>query len=112
MDIVWGHDTAVLETNIRDFDGNWTGTGDIINPGVDDTECLRLEAGESMTSELVNTGAEDVLIAYNVYAAGDNVTLEYRHAATPVDCLAAAWNAYLAPFTSLGYVQIRVTSTL
>ena len=112
LDIVWGHDTAVLETVIRDFDGNWTGTGEIDNPGVADTERLALEATEYMISEIVHTGAIDVEVLYNEYAAGDAIDLDYRTGATPAACVAAGWNNYAGSFTSSGYVQVRVTSTL
>ena len=108
---MWGHDTGVAET-ARDFNGHWYGTGTIANPGVADTECLELEAGEWMISEVVDTGATTVTLQLNKYAAGDAVTIEYRHGATEVACLSAVWNAYAAPFASLGFVQIRLTSTL
>ncbi len=112
MEIVWGHDTGVLEAVIHDFDGTWTGTGTIENPGADDTEQLALESGEYMISEVVYTGVEDVIILYNVYEAGDNTNLDYRHGATPAACVGAGWNDYIGPVSSLGYVQARVTSTL
>jgi hypothetical protein len=112
MEVVWGHDTGVLESNVRDFNGNWTGTGAIGNPGVADTERLELEAGENMISEVVYTGTVNILIDYNVYAVGDNINLDYRHGATPAACVAAGWNDYTVPFESLGYVQVQVTSTL
>jgi len=112
MDIVWGHDTDVLEVVIHDFDGNWTGTGAVENPGVADTERLALEAGEYMVSEVVHTGTVSIVIAYNVYAAGDTINLDYRHGNTPANCELAEWNDYSAAFESLGYVQVRVTSTL
>lgn len=102
----------MVEDNIRNFAGNWTGTGDIENPGVDDTERLALQATEYMISEIVDTGAATVELDYNHYAAGDVITLEYRHGATPAACVVAAWNNYINPFVSLGYVQIKVTSTL
>jgi hypothetical protein len=79
---------------------------------VDDTERLALETGENMVSEVVNTGNVSVLIDYNVYAAGDNINLDYRHGATVAACEGAGWNDYVAPFVSLGFIQIRVTSTL
>jgi hypothetical protein len=104
--VCWGHDTGVLEDNIRDFAGNWTGTGTIENAG--DAERLALDAGEYMVSEVVNTGLFTVQLLYNNYAAGDEITLKYRHGATEGDCLAAAWNDYTVPFDSLGYVQARV----
>jgi hypothetical protein len=112
MEVVWGHDTGVLEANVRDFQGNWTGTGEIINPGIDDTERICLESGENMVSEVVATGVEDVIILYNVYAAGDAIDLDYRHGNTVANCLAAAWQDYTGAFTSLGFVQVRISSTL
>ena len=112
MEVVWGHDTGVLEANVRDFQNNWTGTGEIVNPGVDDTETICLDSGEFMISELVHTGAVDVIILQNVYAVGDNVDLDYRHGDTPAACEAAGWNDYVGAFTSLGYIQVRLTSTL
>lgn len=77
-----------------------------------DTERLALEAGENMVSEVVATGVEDVIVLYNVYAAGDAINLDYRHGATVAACQAAGWNDYVGQFESLGFVQVRVTSTL
>jgi len=112
MEIVWGHDTGVLEAVVHDFQGNWTGTGTIENPGVDDIERVCLESTEYMISEVVHTGVDDVIILYNVYAAGDAIDLDYRHGDTPANCEAAAWNDYAGAFTSLGYLQVRIMSTL
>jgi len=111
-DVCWGHVTGVLEDNVLPFNGNWTGTGTIENPGANDNERLALDAGEYMISEMVNTGVITCELLQNEYAVGDDVTLEYRDGATAAACNAAAWGAYAAPFESLGYVQIRVTSTL
>ena len=97
---------------VHDFNGNWTGTGTIENPGVDDTERLALETTEYMISEVVHTGNVNVEILYNVYAAGDNINLDYRHGNSPANCEAAAWNDYAGSFLSDGYLQVRVTSTL
>lgn len=111
LDVCWGHDTAVTEDNIRNFFGNWTGTGEIVNAGVNDTEAIELEGGEYMISEVVYTGTIDVEITYNQYAAGDAINLDYRHGATSAACQAAAWNDYAGSFTSAGYVQVKVTHT-
>jgi hypothetical protein len=101
----------VLETNIRNFAINWTGTGGII--GLADTEKLIFHLGEYMISEVVNTGIRTVKLLQNKYGVGgDNVNLDYRHGATEVDCEVASWNDYTIPFVSLGYVQIKLTSTL
>ena len=107
----WGHDTGVLEANVRDFSGNWTGTGSI--EGAGDAEIIALDAGENMVSEVVITGTIICEVLQNEYdPTGDDVTLEYRHGASEALCLAAGWNAYVIPFASDGYMQIRITSTL
>jgi len=99
----------VVET-VRTFADHWNGTGAIGNAG--DTERLELDAGEYMISEVIDTGASTMELDQNHYAAGDNVTMEYRHGATEIACLSAAWVAYTVPWASLGYVQVRMTSTL
>jgi hypothetical protein len=65
-----------------------------------------------MISEVVNTGAVDVEILYNVYVAGDDIDLDYRTGANRTACQVAAWNNYVASFLSSGFVQVRVTSLL
>lgn len=102
----------MLEAIVHDFDGNWTGTGAIENPGEDDTERLALESTEYMISEVVATGAVNVVIQYNVYQAGDDINLDYRHGDSVANCEAAAWQDYGGAFESLGFLQVRVTSTL
>ena len=98
-----------METNVRTFATNWTGTGEVINSG--DAERLALESGKYMNGEVVNTGTKTVQLLQNNYQAGDTVVLKYRHGATEADCLAAGWNAYSGTFVSLGYVQVRVEAT-
>jgi hypothetical protein len=72
-----------------------------------------MDAGEYMESEVVNTGVKFVELLQNNYdITGDDVLLKYRHGATEVACLASAWNNYTVPFLSLGYVQVRIESTL
>ena len=104
--VCWGHETGVIEDNIRTFSGNWTGTGAISGSG--DAEVLCVDVGETMESEVVETGAVTVTLLQNVYAAGDTITINYRHGATEGDCTSAGWNLYTAPFLSLGYVQVQV----
>lgn len=102
----WGHNTGVIETNVRTFAGNWSGTGSISGNG--DTEKLIINEGQYMQSEVVNTGALNVTLAQNVYAAGDTGTIKFRHGATEAACLAATFEDYVGPFASLGFVQVRV----
>ena len=110
-EVCWGHDTGVLEANVRDFSGNWTGTGSI--EGAGDAEIIALNAGENMVSEVVYTDTIICEVLQNEYdPTGDDVTLEYRHGATEGACEVAGWNAYVVPFASDGYAQIRITSTL
>ena len=66
-----------------------------------------------MESHMVNTGTVDIVLLQNEYdPTGDDVTMKYRHGATPNACAAAAWEDYVGGFTSLGYVQVRLESTL
>lgn len=108
--VAWGHVTGVTEDQTRSFASHWTGTGTAA--GADDAETLCLSAGETMDSEVVNTGAVAVKLLLNAYAAGDTPALKFRHGATRAACEAASWTAYTGPFTSLGYVQVRLESTL
>lgn len=101
----------MLETNVRDFAGNWTGTGTINGAG--DAETICMSTGEYMESEVVNTGVQTVELLQNNYdPGGDTILLRYRHGNSQANCLLAAWNNYVAPFVSLGYVQVRIESTL
>jgi len=110
-EVTWGHDTGVLEANIRDFAGNWTGTGSIVSSGDDERICL--DAGQSMESEIVFTDTYFVTLLQNNYdPSGDNAVLEYRHAATEGGVSAASYSTYTVPFASLGYVQIRLSRPL
>jgi len=66
-----------------------------------------------MISEIVNTDTDTVTLLQNNYdPSGDNVDMDYRHGNTPAACVGAGWNNYTVPFESLGYVQVRMTSTL
>lgn len=104
--VCWGHSTGVTET-IRAFAGNWTGTGSIGGSG--DGEYVDLEAGETMESEIADTGTQQVTLLQNEYdTSGHDVVLYYRHAATEAGISSASWNLYSAPFTSLGFVQVRL----
>lgn len=65
-----------------------------------------------MVSEVVDTDVKTVELDQNHYdITGDNVTLMYRHGATQEACEAAEWEDYTVPFLSLGYVQVRISST-
>jgi hypothetical protein len=103
----WGHVTGVTQTNVRTFASHWTGSGIITGTG--DSEELDLYIGQSMVSEVVNTGAVTVTLTQNSYQAGDTMTLEYRTGATQAACEASGWTAYTVPFASSGYVQCRVS---
>jgi len=66
-----------------------------------------------MISEVIAlTCGGNVEILQNTYAAGDTITIKYRTGATEGACLDADWLAYTDPFVSVGYIQVRVESTL
>lgn len=98
---------------MRDFSGNWTGTGVISSSGDDEQMCLN--AGEYMESEVVQIPVGETLYIYqNKYdVLGDDVLLRYREGTTEANCLGASWTDYTAPiYPTLGFVQVRVESTL
>lgn len=100
----------MIEENIRTFTDHWYGTGAIENVG--DTERLALDEGEYMISEVVFTDAYTVTLLQNTYdGTGDDVNIWYRHGATEAACLSADWNPYTVPFTSLGYVQVKMENS-
>ena len=107
--VTWGHDTGVVEANIRDYSGNWTGTGAITGAG--DAEQVELQTGEYMESEDWHLGSclfNSARLRQNVYAVGDDVTLKYKTAATKAALPGTGWSAYVAPFKSLGWVKVRI----
>lgn len=104
--VSWGHDTGVQEENIRDFTGNWTGTGTIVSSG--DDEAINLDVGEYMESETWNIGSGDVRIRLNVYATGDNATIYYKQGDSEANCEADTWHAYSSPFACSGWVKVKV----
>ena len=61
----WGHEVSVTQDNVRAFFGNFTGTGTIEGSG--NAERIKLEAGQYMESEVVDTGAVTVTLAKDVY---------------------------------------------
>ena len=103
----------MTETNVRTFNGNWTGDGSIVSSGDDEQICLN--SGEYMESEVVQVPVNGTITIYqNKYdPTGDDVLLRYRQGASEAACLAASWTDYTVPINpSLGFVQIRVESTL
>jgi hypothetical protein len=72
---------------------------------------VALSVGQYMESEVIHSGAIDLLLLQNEYGTGDAVVLKYRHGIDEDACLAAAWVIYSTSFTSLGYVQARIEST-
>lgn len=61
----------------------------------------------------MTTGTATIILDQNVYdITGDDVLLRYRTADTPAGVVAAGWINYVGAFESLGYVQVRLESTL
>jgi hypothetical protein len=107
--VVYGEDTDVDEAFPRDFQGNWTGTADIEGSG--DAERLAFEVGENEASESRYIGTGQKSITTNKYGTGKgNVTIEYATAATKADCDSAGWTAYSGPFSSSGWVKVRLST--
>ena len=106
---VWGQVTGVVESNVRTFLEGWSGTG--VASGSGDLEIACLASGEYLISEVVQTGIITVTLLYDTYRTGTfagTLIMQYRHGNSQATCEAASWQAYTVPFTSDGYVQIRI----
>jgi len=106
---VWGHDTATTETFEGDL-ADGTGTGTV--SGSADDEIVSMSSGQTWISPAVNTGSQQVTITYDQYQTGEGVagTIEYRTGANKTACLGAGWLDYTVPFSSSGWVQVRLTA--
>ena len=63
--VCWGHDTGVVEDNVRDFLNNWS--GDAAIAGIEDNEQLVFDSGEYMESETWYAGAGRIRLLTNKY---------------------------------------------
>jgi hypothetical protein len=107
--VCWGQDTNVEEDNIRDFSGNWTGTGVISGSG--DAEMIELYPGDDMESETWFIGSGSVMIVEDKYGGGPGAaTIQYKTGATKEACEADSWHNYVGAFNSLNWVKIRVSA--
>lgn len=107
--VCWGHDTGVTEDYTRDFDGNWTGTGDILNAGVVDLEAIGLDSGEEKESDTWHVGSGNCYITTDKYASGGGSgSVQYKTGNSRVVCDADTWHAYTGPFNSLGWVRVKL----
>lgn len=96
----------MVENNTVTFAEGWTGTGTTDNTGDNETICVM--RNQYMQSQIVYTGTIKTRLTQNKYLPGANLALKYRTGATDIECQAASWNNYTEPFSSLGYVQVRV----
>ena len=69
-------------------------------------------AGAYMESEYANFGVGTALIDLNAYRSSDAVAVYYKTGDSIANCAADSWHLYDSGFSSLGYVQIRLESTL
>jgi len=70
-----------------------------------------VDTGEYWILPAVNAGGSVMEILYDQYQSGSGVagTIEYKTGSTRVLCLADSWNTYTVPFSSSGWVQIRIS---
>ena len=107
--ICWGHATGVTQEKTKVFVENWLGTGVITGAG--DDERLLISSGNSLTSEIWKISG-DVQISLNQYVSGGTPdAIEYRTGDSYAACEIASWNNYVGSFSSLGFVQVRLSVT-
>jgi len=105
--VCWGNTDEGNEDMYKTFTTYWTGTGSVSGSG--DSEKISLDAGEYMESETWNTGAVDVELTLNKYETGlGSCVVKYKTGTTQADCEGQAWATYSSPFTSGGWVKVRI----
>ena len=106
--ISWGYFSNISEDYSRSFQVTWTPGTVIVNEG--DAEALGVHAGTNEISSVIHTFGVAVECVQNKYGSGDTFTdVKYRHGATQAACEVASWIDYIGGFTSLGYVQFKLT---
>lgn len=114
-DVTYGHDTGVVEFYVKDFSGNWQGTGSIQGSG--DGEYLEIADGEYM--EMIeahylgfSASLARVSLGKYVSSSGPGLTVRYKNEATKAACEGAGWTLYATDFTSLGWVMVRLENNV
>jgi hypothetical protein len=108
LDLVYGHSTSVDEDNIRTFADNTTGDATVSGSG--DAEKVRFKPGEYRETEDIDTsGTPVVIVQKDKYQSGSGtITAKYKTAATQAGLSGEGWTTYTVPFTSSGWVKVRV----
>jgi hypothetical protein len=108
VSVVYGHTTAVEETDLLQFRGRWIGTGRVHDPGSDNYEALLFDSGQYMEMYKPLKMSGTVSIEENKYQSGRGTLLKYyKTGATEDDCDADSWHSFTTTFSSLGFLKIR-----
>jgi len=105
--VCWGHDTGVIEANVRNFTGKWAGTGTISGAG--DSEQIELLSSEYEESETWEIGAGRIKITIDKYGTGSGtVVVKYKDGNSLANCEADSWHNYTGSYVSSGWVKVRI----
>jgi len=105
--VCWGHDTAVVEANIRNLTGNWAGTASIAGAG--DAEEVQFSSGEDSVSETWHIGPGRIKITLDKYGSGSGApTVYYKQGNSSANCDSDSWHLYSGSFVNLGWVKVRI----
>ena len=109
-EVCWGHDTGVLELNIKDFT-DWTGTGTVSGSG--DSEIISLHSGDYMESPTWNFGIGTLIIGKDIYASGYGAPdIYYKTGDSEATCDADTWTLYTgSPVACARWVKVRIEVT-
>lgn len=109
----WGQKTGIQEDYDDPFLGHWTGDG-VIDGTNNDEVLLYTCPPEIFTSEAWYLGSGRATIRHDKYQVGSgNVTKFYKTASSLAGLNSVAWQEFDGvEFTSLGWVQIRITNEL
>jgi len=96
---------------VRDWVGNWTGTGVITGSG--DSETLLIGVGEAEESETWKFGigiAKIIMDKYPGGIGGDAPIIEYKTGNSEANCEADNWHIFNGhSFNSLGWIKVKVS---
>jgi len=96
---------------VRDWAGNWTGTGAIVGSG--DNEILVIGIAEAEESETWKFGvgiAKIIMDKYPGGAGGPIPTIKYKTGNSKANCEADSWHTYNGhSFNSLGWIKVRIS---
>ena len=105
--VCFGHDTGVVEDNVIDFANQGEGTATPSGSG--DSEILTIDDSEYWEFRDINFGTGECTLDTSKYQSPTGLpVVKYKTAVTQIGLSSESWTVYTVPFTSSGWVKVRV----